>query len=251
MGVKPKQRQSQIVKWVGQQGEITVDELAQKFDVSAETIRRDLGLLAESGRLRKVHGGARRFGLTIEGSFAERMSEYVEAKEQIAAKLAMMIDPGTTLFLDTGSTTLFCAQAISTIEGLTVITNSLRIAQMLGQSGSAVHLLGGQYAADCDETVGPDTIKQITRYQADYAVLSAAAIDIDAGVMDSSFEEAQIAMTMANCSNQVVVLADASKLERRAAYRVCHFEDIDAFVSDQPPAPYLRVALQQSGVTLY
>lgn len=251
MGVKPKQRQSEIIKWVGQQGEITVDELAQKFDVSAETIRRDLGLLADSGRLRKVHGGARRLGLTTEGSFAERMSECIEAKELIAKKLARIIDPGTTLFLDTGSTTLVCAQALSTLEGLTVITNSLRIAQVIGQSGAAVHLLGGKYDADCDETIGPDTLKQITRYQADYAILSAAAIDAVAGVMDSSFEEAQVAIAMANCSNHVVILADASKFERRAAYRVCRFEHIDTFVSDKPPESGLRVALQQSGAVLH
>lgn len=251
MGLKPKQRQSQILETVAQQGEITVEVLAREFDVSAETIRRDLGLLAESGVLRKVHGGARRLGLYTEGSFAERMSEYVDAKELIARKLAMLIEPGTTLFLDTGSTTLFCAQALSSIEELTIITNSLRIAQLLGKSGSSVHLLGGKYDAGSDETYGPDAINHIARYQADYAILSAAAVDADAGVMDSSFEEAQVAIAMASCSNQVVVLADASKLERRAAFRVCRFEQIDTFVSDKIPEPYLRSALQQSGVALH
>lgn len=251
MGLKPKQRQSQILNAVSQQGEVTVEVLARKFEVSAETIRRDLGLLAESGALRKVHGGARRFGLYTEGSFAERLTESVEAKELIADKLATLIKPGTTLFIDTGSTTLFCAQALAAIEELTVITNSLGIAQLLGKTGSSVHLLGGKYDADNDETLGPDAVNHIARYQADYAILSAAAVDADSGVMDSNFEETQVAIAMVNCANQVVVLADASKLERRAAFRVCRLEQIDAFVCDKVPEPYLLCALQQSGVDLH
>lgn len=253
MRIKPKQRQSHILDTVSEQGQVSVDLLALRFNVSVETIRRDLGYLANCGVLQKIHGGAKSLPLQTENSFAERMTDSVAAKQVIGQKLAKIIKPGTTLFLDTGSTTLICAKQLLDVQGLTVVTNSLRIAQVLGKSkaGITVHLLGGRYDEDNDETTGPLTIEQIGHYQADYAVLCAAAVDVDIGVTDANFDEAQIAMAMINCANRIIVVADSSKLDNKAAYRVCRLNRMDALVCEVTPSAKLTKALAHIGIELH
>ncbi|MFT5708919.1 MAG: DeoR/GlpR family transcriptional regulator of sugar metabolism [Oceanospirillaceae bacterium] len=253
MGFKAKQRQSQILDIIGEKGQETVENLARNFSVSHETIRRDLCNLADVGALRKIYGGAKQVPQYIESSFSERMFDSVDAKKIIARKLANIIEPDSTVFLDTGSTTLICAQQLMEIERLTVITNSLHIAQVLGKStnGSAVYLLGGKYAQDNNETTGTVTIEQINGYQVDYAVLCAAAIDLEIGVTDANCDEAQIAMAMINCANRVIIVADSSKLNRKAAYRVCKLGQLYALVSDNTPAPSFVSALGLLGIQLH
>jgi DeoR/GlpR family transcriptional regulator of sugar metabolism len=248
--MKPRERQTLILDVVAQNGAATVDSLAATFDVSAETIRRDLALLATSGALQKVHGGAKRIRLHADGSFQERMSEDADAKRLIAQKLATMIAPGDTLFMDTGTTTLFCAEALADVPRLTVITNSVRIAQTMvrGDHPARVFLLGGAYAADNAETAGPILLEQVARFQADHAVLAVAAIDAVGGATDSDFDEAQTARAMMANATNVIVVAQAAKLGRKAAFRICTLDQIDALVCDDVPDDAFRSALDAAGV---
>jgi DeoR/GlpR family transcriptional regulator of sugar metabolism len=247
--VKPRQRQSGILEVVARDGEATVDALAATFDVSAETIRRDLAQLAQSGALQKVHGGARRLRLHAEGSFQERLSEDAGAKAVIAAKLARLIQPGVTLFMDTGTTTLFCARELAVIRGLTIITNSIRIAEELGRGsgGARVYLLGGSLQPDNGETLGQFTIEQIGRFQADHAVLSVAALDA-MGAMDADFEEAQVARAMIAHATSTIVVAQGAKLGRIAAHRICRLDEIDVLVCDSVPGDAFGAALDAARV---
>lgn len=252
MGLKPRDRQARIADLIGLEGRVSVDELSERFAVSSETIRRDLGQLAERGAVQKVHGGAKRVRLHAEGTLKERMAEGAEAKRSIARKLADMLEPGDTLFMDTGSTTQFCAEALAQVGTLTVITNSVSIAQIVADNdtGSAVYLLGGRFAAGNGETAGPLVLAQLAGFQADRAVLTVAAIDEDAGVMDADFDEAQIAREMIGRARQTVVVADASKFARRAAFRVCALDEIDILITDQPPEPHIVMAIERAGVDL-
>ncbi|HEV7254718.1 MAG TPA: DeoR/GlpR family DNA-binding transcription regulator [Mesorhizobium sp.] len=250
--MRRKDRQARIADVIWRQGQMSVDALAETFAVSPETIRRDLGQLAEGGMLQKVHGGARRPRLHTEGSFGERMAENADAKRAIAQKLLALVEPGDTLFMDTGSTTVFCAEALSRLERLTVITNSVRVAQALGVagSGSAVYLLGGAYGADNAQTVGPLAIEQIEKFEADHAVLTVAAIDAGAGAMDASFDEAQVARAMIGHAKNLIVVAGGEKFGRKAAFRVCRLDEIDVIVSDAPPSLEHTAALQAAKVEL-
>jgi DeoR/GlpR family transcriptional regulator of sugar metabolism len=248
--MKPRQRQTRILDVVARDGEATVESLAAVFEVSAETIRRDLAQLATSGGLQKVHGGARRLRLHADASFQERLSEDADAKRLIAQKLAKMIAPGDTLFIDTGTTTLFCAEALANVPQLTVITNSVRIAQVVarGEHPARVFLLGGSYSPDNAETAGPMVLEQVARFQADHAVLAVAAIDAVSGATDSDFDEAQTARAMmANATNTIVV-AQAAKLGRKAAFRICMLQEIDVLVCDDVPGDAFRAALDAAGV---
>lgn len=250
--MKPRQRQAQIAEIIGQEGLASVEVLASRFDVSSETIRRDLTQLAEKGVIRKVHGGARRLRLHSEGSFQQRLTESADAKRIIARKLVDLVEPGDTIFIDTGSTTLICAEALAEIPGLTVITNSIRIAQVFGASegGHSVYLLGGTFSADNGETVGPLVLDQIGSFQADHAILTVAALDGSVGAMDSNFDEAQVARAMIDNARHVFVVASAGKFDRKAAFKVCPLEEIDALVADIQPSPALSAALSGANVEI-
>lgn len=250
--MRPRERQGRILEIVGRDGEASVESLAETFVVSHETIRRDLEVLASTGALHKVRGGARRIKLMTEGSFRERMFDQAPAKAEIGRKLAMVVDDGDTLFMDTGTTTLACAEALGAFRDLTIITNSLRIAQRLGEqdAGHRLFLLGGAYAADNSETVGPLAIEQIERFQADHAVLTVAAVDAEAGAMDADLDEAHVARAMIEHARNTIILAHAEKFGRRAAFRVCRLDEIGVLVSETKPVGALETALTAAGVEL-
>jgi DeoR family glycerol-3-phosphate regulon repressor len=247
--MKPGVRQARIAAIIGQRGQMSVEELAELFTVSPETVRRDLNGLAEQGAVQKVHGGAKAPRPRPEASFHERMGENAAGKRAIAEKLAREVEPGDTLFIDTGSTTLICAEVLAGIDGLTVITNSLGIAEVMGQR-AAVYLAGGRYGADNRQTLGPTALAQIDSYQADTAVLTVGALDAEAGAMDYEAGEAEVARAMAANARRVIVVADASKFGRRAPFRVCRLAQIDMLVADAAPEAALAAALDAAGVTV-
>ena len=250
--MRPRMRQARITELVEKHSEVTVDELAARFETSRETIRRDLSALAESGAIQKFHGGAKRPKLQAEGPFQERMTQNAAAKQVIAAKAADLFSPGQLLFIDTGSTTLAFAQEVAKINDLTVVTNSSRIAEVLSaqDNGSKVFLVGGQFDGDNRETVGPTAIDQIASFRADHAVITIGALDTRSGAMDFNFDEAQVARAMIDNAEEVVVLADSSKLDRRGTYKVCSLERIDTLVTDGAPVVTLQKVLAAAKVTV-
>ena len=243
----PTERRSRIRDLVRRDGEGRVDALAETLGVSAETIRRDLARLAREGALQKVHGGARR--LVAEGSLAERMAEGAEAKARIGRRLAELVEPGETLFMDAGTTTMACADALaerSEGAGVTVVTNSVEVARRMGRgSGHVVYLLGGGFRSEDNETLGPLAIEQAARFQADRAVLTVAGLDAEAGATDASFDEAQVARAMIAHARDTTVVAHAAKMGRRAAFRVCRLEEVSLLVCDEAPPDELAAALRR------
>ena len=140
---------------------------------SRETIRRDLATLDGRGLARRVHGGAlsrEDGGAPVEGPFAARRLENVEAKRAVARAAAATLGPGDSLFVDTGTTTLHFADELARVEGLTVVTNSAAIAERAGRArGSTVYLLGGEFRPEARETVGAMTLAQIGELRAAHA----------------------------------------------------------------------------------
>ena len=249
----PRLRQEKIAEAVQRQGRVSVERLALRFGTSHETIRRDLSALADTGRVLKVHGGAKLPRLQEEGPFRERMATNAVGKRVIAEKVAALISPGETLFIDTGSTTLMCAEEIGKIAGLTVVTNSTRIAAVLAERGNrtSVFLVGGRFDGDNHETGGPAAIAGIQSFHADRALITIGALDQAAGATDYNYDEAQVARAMLDNAESVTVVADSSKFQRRAAYTVCPLERITALVTDREPQGTLLAALSTAGVALH
>ena len=250
--IRPGVRQAEIRDLIVKRGEISVDALVEKFDTSAETIRRDLTALADAGHIRKIHGGARAIAPQGEGAFGLRLRRNALAKHRIAEKLIDLVVPHTTLFMDTGTTNLICAEVLSRVKNLKVITNSSRIAEAFatGRGGADVYLLGGRYRDDNAQTVGGTTIRQIADYRADMAILTVGTLD-GQGAMDYSSHEAEVARAMIKASNSLTVVADRSKFMRTTAFGVCDLAEIDRLVCDQMPDGGLEEHLKQADVEVF
>ncbi|HHS93823.1 MAG TPA: DeoR/GlpR transcriptional regulator, partial [Rhodobacterales bacterium] len=248
---RPGRRRAQICEHLARKGSVSVEELSEQSGASPETIRRDLTALAESGRLRKVHGGARALEQAGEGEMQARMRENVLAKQVIAEKAAALVTPGSVLFIDTGSTTLFAARELARIRRLTVITNSLDVATTLagGSGGAQVFLLGGAFRAGNAQSVGAEAVQQAGLYHADMALLTVAALSTQ-GAMDYSAREAQLARAMIANAETCAIMADHSKLKKQATHRVCALSQVDYLLTDRTPQENLKESLKKNRVSL-
>lgn len=250
--MRPSVRRAGIHEYVERRGRAAVEDIAEKFGASVETVRRDLNLLAEQGRIRKVHGGAVSLAGEGEGAFDERLAKNAQAKREVAEKLARMVQPGETILMDTGSTTLFCAEALARIRDLTVITNSLRIAHVIAGagSGSKAVLVGGTYRVGNDQTYGPRACAEIAEYRPDHVVLTVSALDAT-GAFDADHEEAELARSMARHARNLSLVLDHSKLNRTAAYRICDLTQVRHVFLNHEPDPDLLAALRAAKVSVH
>jgi DeoR family glycerol-3-phosphate regulon repressor len=240
-------RRERILERVRESERVTVSELAGWLRSSHETIRRDLSYLAEIGRIRKFHGGAALADIHREGPLAVRLGQFAREKRIVAAAAAEMFAPGSSLFIDVGSTTLLFAEALSVRRDLTVITNGLDIARQFSGSGIKVFLTGGELKPETAELVGTFAIEQIGRFFASDAVLTVAGLNVR-GAMDFQLDEAQVARAMVAQAGSVTVLADGSKLGRDALFQVCPLEAIDRLIVDRAPERSLADALAAARV---
>jgi len=248
----PFQRREAILSMARTGESLRVDEIAERFEVSRETIRRDLSLLDSNGLLRRVHGGAQRPRAAEELPFRERMAEMAEEKQRIARAAAALFRSGDTLMIDTGSTTQAFAGALALSEKFTVITNSIGVALALdrGEGANKVYVIGGEYRRDAGAMLGSVAVDHIAQFRADHVVLTVGAVDATGGFMDFDVEEAMVARAMIGQAEQVTVLADHSKLGRMAMTRVSPLHEVSRLVTDQPPPDALALALKRHGVEI-
>jgi DeoR/GlpR family transcriptional regulator of sugar metabolism len=247
--MKPRLRQDRIVDILRQRERISVEALAELLSASRETIRRDLNDLADRGEVRKFHGGAMLPEPAGEGDFSSRLSEAPAEKRAIARAAAALFGPGDSLLVDAGTTTLAFAEELSQNSGMTVVTNCLRIAQIIGQGpgGNRIFVIGGEYRRDVGENVGALAVAQIGHFNATHAVLTIGGL-VAAGAYDFQIEEAEIARAMVAQAQHVTIIADGSKLNRTALFQVCRLEEVDRIVVDRAPDEALAGALADAGV---
>jgi DeoR family glycerol-3-phosphate regulon repressor len=249
---EPTERSTRIIDLVRRNGRVAVEDLARLFSVSHETIRRDLVALDGSGLLRRFHGGAAALNLDHEGPFSLRMFDQIEEKRRIARRAAQLFSSGDSLFVDTGSTTLAFAEELAWTSGLTVVTNCERIAAAVSRGGgNQVVLIGGAYRAGARECLGALAVEQVRRLRANDCVLTVGALGAEGGAMDFDIEEAEVARAMIERSDRVTVLADGSKLDRKALIEVCGLAAINRLVTDREPSPDLHQALEAQDVRLF
>lgn len=251
--MKPAARRDEILGLLDEIGEVTVDELAVRFGASRETVRRDLSRLDAFGHIRKFHGGARAArpnGVPLrETAFDTRMNERRTEKNAIARRAADLFPENSVMFIDTGSTTIAFAQALSKRRGMTVITNSPQIAGILSQAKTNhhVYLVGGEVAAEGRETLGAMAIAQIAQFKAEHVVLTVGAISATA-IMDYDLRETEMARAMIEQAQSITVLADHQKLGRPAVFQVAELAKVARLVTDRQPGPEMSDALSAAGV---
>lgn len=247
--MRPDHRRTAILDLLRQHERLSVADIAGRVASSQETIRRDLSALASRSLVRKFHGGATLRPADTESPFSTRMSERAAQKRQIARAASLLPAEGESLFIDTGSTTIAFADELARRARLTVVTNSPAIANRLARSPgfSGVFLLGGQYHAEVDETVGPLCLEQIRRFRATHAFLTIGALSPD-GFMNFDIDEAEVARAMVAQADQVTLLADSSKFSRTALFEVAPLAAARRLITDAPPPGRLARALEAAGV---
>jgi DeoR family glycerol-3-phosphate regulon repressor len=233
-----QERQALIEQVLRAQGRVEVAELALRFGVSEDSIRRDIRLLAARGVARKTHGGAVALHLAPLAA-TERIEVASGAKRAIAAAALAHVQPHQTLFIDGGSTTLAFAQALRAAEAprpLTVITASFDVfAALVGDAQLQLVLAGGRWDPSTRMFLGEQGAATLQTYRADLALLGACALHPRLGLTSIEAEDAALKRVMVEASALRIVLADASKLGTVAPHAVCALTALDRVISDASP----------------
>ncbi len=249
--MKSDERLQTIQTLLSVRGRVTVVELAQQFQVAQETIRRDLQKLEKNGVVQKIHGGAISSQNKYEQSLAARLTHNIREKNALARVAVGLIPPGSTLFIDFGTTTNAFAEHVKELSDLTVFTNSAMIAATLSQNPSCeVFVIGGRYDDKIKAVYGTMAMENIRNYYADFAVIGIGGVDPEIGFSDQHIGEAEIAKTMLARSNESIVLADPSKFNRHGVAHVADFTQIDHLVSSEPPDDNINAVLESYGVSV-
>ncbi|KAF2779502.1 DeoR/GlpR family DNA-binding transcription regulator [Streptomyces coelicoflavus] len=243
------ERQQEILRLARDGGRVDVVSLAEEFQVTAETIRRDLKALDRAGLLRRVHGGAIPAGrLDFEPGLAERESTAADEKDRIAkAALAELPFEGT-LILDAGSTVARMAAAIPPESSLTVVTHSLPIAARLADHpGIQLHLVGGRVRHRTHAAVDAWALRAYGEIRADVAVLAANGFSVEHGLTTPDLAEAAVKRAALTAARRVVLLADSSKYAQEHFARFGALSDVDLLITDNGLTPEDAGDLERAG----
>jgi len=244
-------RQSDLLRTIRERGTAALSDLAREFNVSQETIRRDVKRLAAEGQVLKRHGNVAVPHSIGEAPFERRLRENAEAKRAIARRAAERVEDGDTIILDTGTTTSIFARELLKRANLTVITNSSDIARTLATvNGNRVYMAGGELNGDNGAAFGPSAIDFVAQFRAKHAIVTIAGLTAELGPMDSHLAEAEFARMVLSRGENRVILTDHSKFERMALIRICGFEDFNRLVTDAVPPPSLAARLEQAGIAV-
>jgi DeoR family fructose operon transcriptional repressor len=248
-----EERQQAIAGLVRDQGRQSVADIATRFDVTAETVRRDLSALERFGLLRRVHGGAvavEALGV-LEAAVRDRDRKNAPQKERIAAAAAAYVTDGDCILLDAGTTTSRMAPLLKEMAHLSVVTHALPVAARLaGYGGVKLRLLPGSVRPETQAAVGEDTVDALCRLKVDVAVLGTNGISVGHGLSTPDYSEAAVKRAIVKAGRRVVVLADADKLGEETLVRFADLADVDVLVTDSRATPEQLAPLEAAGMKI-
>jgi DeoR family transcriptional regulator of aga operon len=247
-----EERRRLIVELVAEHGRVTVEELAERFGISAVTIRGDLEALARAGTVKRSHGGA----LPVSTSQHDtplpiKETRRLPEKRRIGEAAARLINDGETVILDSGSTTVEIARQIRQRkwQSLTVITNALNIAlELSGLPSVRVMMLGGLLRQTSYSLAGPDAEQALSRLSADRLFLGVDGLDPAIGITTPDPQEASLNSLMIGVSREIVAVLDASKLGQRSLSVIAPIKSLDLVITDTSAAKSYVDALRKQGV---
>ena len=249
----PNPRQAALLEAVREEGSARVEALAQRFHVTLQTVRRDVGLLATAGLLARFHGGVRVPGSTTENiGYLQRQHLNQQAKQRIAAAVAERVPDDCSLVINIGTTTEAIArELLRRRKGLRVITNNLNVAAILSDKPDfEVIVAGGMVRSRDRGIIGEATVEFIRQFRVDIGLIGISAIEVDGTLRDFDYREVKVARAIVEASRQVWLAADHSKFNRPAMVQLARLSEIDAMFTDtSPPLPF-HALLGEAGVEL-
>lgn len=247
-----EERQQAIAELVTETGRSSVNDLADRFRVTTETVRRDLSALERLGLVRRVHGGAipgDRLA-AFDTALSERDVVHSAEKDRIAkAALPQLPGAGGSMLLDAGSTTSRFAAALPGDLRLVVMTHAVPVAARLAARPQIeLHLLPGRVRTTTQAAVGAETVAALADLRADVAVVGTNGVSLGYGLSTPDIEEAAVKRAMVHGARRVVALADSSKLGVESPVRFATIEELDVLVTDAGITTHDRTALERAGV---
>jgi DeoR family transcriptional regulator, glycerol-3-phosphate regulon repressor len=244
-------RQQQILVLARASGNVGVDDLSAHFDVTPQTIRKDLNELCDARHLTRTHGGAMLSSGVENVAYESRRQIAAPEKQLIGRKAAALIPNNCSLFINIGTTTEEVARALVHHEGLLVITNNIHVATILSPVPKIeVIVVGGMVRKADGGIVGESAVDTIKQFKVDHAVMGVSAIDEDGALLDFDYREVRAAQAIIGNSRHVILVADNMKFMRSAPVRIGHMSDINVFVTDRLPPETVVELCAHKGVTI-
>lgn len=230
-------RQTDILALLREAGRVAVDDLASRFGVTPQTIRRDLNELADRQLVARVHGGAMVASGTENLAYDARRLVAQPHKRLIGDAAARLIPDRSSLFINIGTTTEEVARALRGHDGLLVITNNLHVATELYQCRSIeLVLAGGAVRPGDGGIIGAATVDLIRQFRVDTAIIGTSAIAPDGTLLDFDLREVRVSRAIIENARRVILVADSSKFARTAPVRIAHIAEVDVLVTDRLPS---------------
>ncbi len=239
-------RQSDILAYARHNGRVTVEQLSKHFDVTPQTIRKDLNELCERSLLQRVHGGAVAISGVTNFGYEARRSLAAHGKQSIGQHAAALVPNDCSILINIGTTTEQVASALRAKQGLMVITNNLNVINILsGYPGIEIIVAGGVLRHADGGIVGEAAVDFIKQFKVDYAIIGTSAIDGDGSLLDYDYREVKVTQAIIANARKSILVADSMKFERSAPVRIAHLSQIDYFVTDKAlPGPLASVCLE-------
>ena len=248
----PNPRQQALLDEVKARGAVSVERLAQRLDVTMQTVRRDVQRLAEAGLLTRFHGGVSlpREAPSV-GAWKERQALYADAKARIARSVAAAIPEGSTLMLGIGTTVEAVARELLNKPSLTVVTHNLHVASLLSEHAQCkVHVAGGMLRTRDSAMEGDSTVEYLQQFKVDIALVGTLGIDPDGSLRDRDLREQAVTQAMVAQARESWLVADVSKFGQPGLAQVAHLRDCKrVFTQALPPAPFPKL-LQEWDIAL-
>ena len=231
-------RQHDLLSLASEEGYVSVENLAETFAVTQQTIRRDINNLCDQELLTRTHGGAFYSSRVHNVAYSSRKSLASDEKKEIANAVAAIIPDNSSIVINIGTTTEQVAQSLLSHQGLKVITNNINIVNVFSQSNNAeVWLAGGKVRNLDSAVIGIHTADFIKQFKVDYAVVGVSAIDNDGLLMDFDQREVMVSRAIFECSRKLILVADDIKFERTAPMVIGNISEIDILVTNIQPSP--------------
>lgn len=250
MNLSPRQRD--ILAWLHETHQLGTEQLAERFQVSPQTIRRDIHALCEQGLARRQHGGLARVAAQHNRSFAQRSGVHGERKRRIARAAVGQLQDEATVFLGYGTTVAEFARALPPEKPLRVVTNNLDAALALADKPAVeTWLAGGRLRPADRDLMGLATFDFLQRFQAHVAVLGAGGITADGVLCEFQPDEAELSRLLLAHSQSRLLLVDGSKYLRAAPCRVAMLAEVDQVFTDDEAPEALQALCARAGVALH
>jgi DeoR family transcriptional regulator of aga operon len=246
-------RRNLIIMDIQEQGQVFVDELSKKFNVSEVTIRNDLEQLERKNMLIRARGGAINLDSRVRADhrLTEKGKLYYKEKAAIGKQAAKLIKDGETIILDSGTTTIEIIKNISHLKELTLISNALNIVNELVDSPNNVIVPGGYLRKNSLSMVGPMAERNLRNLYVDKVFLGVDGFDTKVGIYTPNIEEAHLNEIMIDVANEVIIVADSSKFKRRSFAYICPLNKINTVITDQGIDDEDKKRLEDAGIKVW